>query len=687
MSLRPEGPFRDVAEDVAQVRHASAAPGEREGTRMKVEWRGRPGASKRPGWWLAMLTPMCLMALAGAPPARAQGGALPLSTVSDIRLEGRRHVPANRILPLLKTRRPSWMPWADRPPLRFDYLRADTFTIATVYRQNGYLDAFVTWRLEAGKKPTAQTVVFVIREGERSRIRSVELTGVTAYPVDQLRRKLYARPGRPFNPAFVIADTTRISAAYQERGFIPHVLAAARRDSLAVDVQYDVHEGPLYRFGEVYLSSPGELHVREHLIRRELLIEKGEIYRRPRLERSMERLYETGLFNQVQMTPLPDSSNQNIDVDLRVRERKFRWVDAGIGSGTTERLQTSAEWGHRNLARSGILGAITGRAALDGDAHFLNAGIETRVVQPWLLGTRLRGVLTGYIQRRDDRTDPRWIIRQSAEGVTFGLNRELNRFTRLSLNQDNQWVQQDVDFAPGLSDSVRAALADDTPPHYTTHRLTLSADRDLRDNPFLTTRGSSQLLTAEIAGGPLRGTSSFRKFQIYSSWYTPFSSGTVLATRMRAGLIRPFGPRPAFTPGADIDEQVSRVPTEHRFRLGGVGSIRGFGENSIPVGGGLVLLLASVELRVPVSGPLGLEIYVDAGNVWSRPQDIRAYQFSPSISHESLDDGDVRYVFGIGPRFNLPFGPLRLDFTWSLRPTRSRDALVAERQFAIGPSF
>lgn len=688
MSHRPEGPIRNAPGDGAGSAHASGGPERRERTRVKIE---RPVRRRAAGWFRGIalaLAPACLLALVLAPPARAQGGALPLSVVADVKLEGRRNVPPNRIYPALKTRRPSWLPWSDRPPLRFDYLRADTFTIASIYRSNGYLDAAVTARVEPHRRPNSVTVVYTIREGERSRIRAVDLTGVTAYPVDQLKRQLYARPGRPFNPAFVIADTTRISAAYQDRGYIPHVLSDVTRELLAVDVRYDVNEGPLYRFGEVYLSSPGELNVREHLVRRELLMKRGEIYRRSRIERSMERLYETGLFNQVQMTPLPDSTNQNIDVDLRVRERKFRWVDAGIGSGSSERLQSSAEWGHRNLGGSGILGALLGRAALDGNWHFLNIGIEARLVQPWLLRTRTRGALTGYVQRRDDRTDPRWIIRQSAEGVTFGLNRELNRFARIGLNQDNQWVQQDLDQRdPNLADSTRARLAAQSRPRYTTHRLSLTADRDLRDSPFLTTRGSSQLLSAEVAGGPLRGTSSFAKYQVYSAWFTPLRSGTVLATRVRAGVIRPYGPRPEFTPSEDIDNEVARVPTEYRFRLGGVGSIRGYGDNSIPIGGGLALLLGSVELRIPVAGPLGLELYVDAGNVWSRGRDIRAYQFSPKINHESLDDGDVRYVFGIGPRFNLPFGPLRLDLTWSLRPSANGAALVAEPQFAIGPSF
>jgi outer membrane protein assembly factor BamA len=49
----------------------------------------------------------------------------------------------------------------------------------------------------------------------------------------------------------------------------------------------------------------------------------------------------------------------------------------------------------------------------------------------------------------------------------------------------------------------------------------------------------------------------------------------------------------------------------------------------------------------------------------------------------------MRYVFGLGPRVVLPFGPLRLDFTWSPRPIdpQTHQWFVHELQFAIGPAF
>jgi outer membrane protein assembly factor BamA len=93
---------------------------------------------------------------------------------------------------------------------------------------------------------------------------------------------------------------------------------------------------------------------------------------------------------------------------------------------------------------------------------------------------------------------------------------------------------------------------------------------------------------------------------------------------------------------------------------------------------------------VPVIGPFGLEAYIDGGNVWARPGDVKFGNLVPHATPEPRDIGDVRYVLGAGGRLNLPFGPLRVDFTWNLQPDASPSGarwLVAQPQFAIGPSF
>lgn len=640
------------------------------------------------------LIPVAVLGLMLVPLSRASATAPEvdlmneLKSIAAVRLQGRHHVPAREIWTALKTRRLSRWPWRARPTLRLDFLRADTAAIVSLYRHYGYLDTRAEYRVSSTHDPRRAIVTFVIREGPRSRIATVELPGVRSYPPEQLRRHLRARPGRPFDPSYLQLDTTRISLEYQERGYLPHTQASARRDSLRVAVRYAVVEGPAYRVGQVYLSSPGELRVKERYVRRELLLRPGEIYRRSRVERSVERLYETGLFSQIQITPLRDTTRSLMEFDLRVRSRKPRWFDAGVGSGTAERFRFTGEWGHRNLAGQALQGDLASRLAFDGNGKFLLSRAEGSLLEPWLLRTRTRGQVTTYYEKRADRTDPRFMVEQEAKGLSFAILRPFTRYGQISLQQDNSFVTQKFSvLAPALSPAIRDSIAGSVVPSYTTNRLVLSAVREMRDNLLNATRGSTQSVAAEIAGGPLKGTSSFSKGQVYGAWYTPLRGDWVLVLATRAGTIAPFGDTARFSPEVGVDRQVSRVPLEARFRIGGVNSVRGYNENSIPFSGGLAMLQANAELRVPLVWSAGLEFFVDAGNVWARPSYVKARQFQPRRTRDRLDPGDVRYVFGVGARVDLKVALLRIDFAWSPRPDENGRWLVAAPQFAIGPSF
>jgi outer membrane protein insertion porin family len=616
-----------------------------------------------------------------------------LKTVATVRFEGVHHLQQSFLRKQIKTRGPSLWPWHSRPTLRMDFIRSDTLSIAAYYRHVGYLDASVNVRVATTKKTNEVAVTFVVREGQQYRIRDVELDGLSSYPADQLRRKLWARTGRPFDPSYLQLDTLRISQLYQDRGYRPHVRSSYHTSLDSVTVRYEVSEGPLYHIGDVYLFSQGTSSgVNERLVRRELVLKKGDVYRSSRVQRSVERLYETGLFSQVQVTPLPDSSNTLMEFQIGYRERKPRWLDAGIGSGTTERFRFTGEWGHRNILGKGLQGAISSRVTFDGTPAFQLWHNEASLLEPWMFRSRTRGSVTPFYELSDDRTDPRWVVNQEAVGVNFQLQRELGRYSRILLTQGNAWAHQDLRIDPRIAaflpdstvDSVEASIVSS----YATHRIGLGVERDVRDNPLDGTRGSAQALNGEIAGGPFRGKSSFRKVQFASGWYTPFRTTWVLATRIRAGFTQPFGSPARFSPGEVVDPEVGRLPLEDRFRTGGVNTIRGFNENSIPPSGGLALLQGNIEMRIPVFGPFGIEAYMDAGNVWARPSFIRWEQFLPTITNEPADANDVRFVVGFGPRMKLPIGPLRIDFTWTLRPALGGPGYGrAATQFAVGPSF
>ena len=211
-----------------------------------------------------------------------------IRTIAAVRFEGRHRVSAGELRSVMKTRRPSIWPWRDQPVLRGDFLRSDTLAIRDRYLHHGFLDASVGVRVDATHDSSRVSVTFVIREGERSRVAVVEFSGVHSTPERDLRRRLLARPGQPFDPFVLQLDTLKISELYQEQGFRPHVSALGERgeaaESLRVAVRYVVVEGPQYLVGDVLVH--GYEPVNERLVRRELVLRPGDIYRRSRMVRS-----------------------------------------------------------------------------------------------------------------------------------------------------------------------------------------------------------------------------------------------------------------------------------------------------------------------------------------------------------------------------------------------------------------
>ncbi len=631
--------------------------------------------------------------LALAPPAGAQDLGLPeeLRTIESVRFTGLHALSRRKLVKgaSLRTRPPSRLPWRDRPTLRRDYLRADSSAIVGFYRHYGYLDTQVRVKLESAKDPRSIRVVFAVNEGPRTRIERVDLSGLGSYPEKDLRRSLLARKHEPFDPAFLQLDTLTIKSRYRERGYFPVVHSGwseGAESTLAI-VRYDISEGPLYRVGTVDFSSEGK--VRQSLARREMLLRPGDIYRQTRLQQSIERLYGTGLWRQVQVSSNLDTAETKVDLSIRLSERKKRWVDAGIGSGTTDRFRVSGAWGDRNLDTRALAGVLNGEYSIDGTGHFNKAAANATLTEPWLFGVRLMGQAGPFYLREDDRSNPNFVRHRADRGFSFTLFRELSRLSRATLVQENRFVHQDYDTLPGGVVERPDTLRGD----YRTNTLRLTLERDLRDNRIAPTRGSYQIVSGELAGGPLRGTSSYRKVQLTSTWYTPLPNGWSLAARAMGGVMEPFGEPPDnFSPTEGLDAKVARVPFESRFFVGGVNSLRGYAENSVPPSGGLAMGLANLELRIPLLGPFGVEAFVDVGNVWPRPEYIRAEDLVAPWQGARGRPNDLRWTYGFGPRLVLPFGPLRVDVAWSDRPDFPYTTLRKKRmrfnyQFAIGPTF
>ncbi len=157
----------------------------------------------------------------------------------------------------------------------------------------------------------------------------------------------------------------------------------------------------------------------------------------------------------------------------------------------------------------------------------------------------------------------------------------------------------------------------------------------------------------------------FLKLTTQGSAYIPFGSqaSTVLAGRLKLGVIAGGG--------------IPDIPAARRFYAGGGGSVRGYAYQAIgprlsdnTPQGGISLVETSLELRQKVTQRWSGVVFVDAGAIGT---------------HNTPQQEDFRAGAGFGVRYDLGFGPIRVDVAAPLG-RRSGDPTF-QIYLSIGQSF
>ena len=163
------------------------------------------------------------------------------------------------------------------------------------------------------------------------------------------------------------------------------------------------------------------------------------------------------------------------------------------------------------------------------------------------------------------------------------------------------------------------------------------------------------------------GDVGFNKYQAKTVWFFPLPWSTVFVAAGQWGLIKQKGGE--------------KLPVFHKYRIGGINTVRGFNDYSIspkdPVTGdrigGEKAMVYNLEYRFPVykkQGIVGL-LFFDAGNVFT--------------DNESFTFSGIRKSVGVGINWYSPVGPLRIEYGRNLDP--QWDERSGEYHFSIGGMF
>ena len=139
-------------------------------------------------------------------------------------------------------------------------------TIESMYSEDGYTEATVTYATQPGREPGFSIVTYSIDEGERSFVRKIGFEGNTLYKDSELRKLMKTKPrsalsfitksGR-INTDVLEDDVLRVEEHYQNAGYIDAEVVDVEKVRVGgkkVDLILSIAEGEKYAAGAVDLE-------------------------------------------------------------------------------------------------------------------------------------------------------------------------------------------------------------------------------------------------------------------------------------------------------------------------------------------------------------------------------------------------------------------------------------------------
>ncbi len=578
------------------------------------------------------------------------------------------------------------------------YLRRDEDAISDLYRQNGFQDVKITSRVDDNYqgKVNQLAVTLLIAEGAQQIVSKLDVDGINQLDKKALLANLSSTPGQPFSEYDVAADRDNILTEYFSRGFPNATFEWSSRPAAEpnrVELQFTIAEGQR-RFVRQVLTN-GLVSTRAQLVNRNILLNPGDPLSQPKMLETQRRLYDLGIFSEVNAAiQNPDGDTQDKYVVYQLDEAKKYSFAVGFGA------QIGRIGGGDSLdAPAGTTG-FAPRVSFDvSRLNFRGVG-ETLSFRTRFSNIEQLGLLTYTMPRffdvqkltlaftvlYDDTKDIRTFDAKKEEGsvqLTQKLTKAdtvLYRFTYRRTSVSDLVI--DPLLVPLYSQPVRIGI------------LGGSFIQDKRDNPTDSHKGMFNSIDVGVASGIFGSQSSFSRFLGRNSTYHAIGKKLVIARSVNFGWLAPFNHQAlnsAVNQPADIysGAALEDIPIAERLFSGGGNSMRAFPENQagprdsatgFPVGG-QALLFFNTEARFPLSGDtLGGVLFWDAGNVYSRVQDISFGFSQPHTTQMTSVNGvatpqDVfgfnymAHAIGFGIRYRTPIGPVRLDLAFSPNST------------------
>lgn len=480
-------------------------------------------------------------------------------------------------------------------------------------------------------------------------VKSVQFEGNTVYSNEMLVNYLNVQPNTVLNTVQVGERIQGINAAYNRDGYI-----LARVNDMAVD-----QDGVLHIFiteGIVEDIVPhGNKKTKDYVILREFNQKKGQPFNKFLVRRSVEKVYNLGYFDDVNVRLLEGSTPDKVVIEIDVLEHKTGTITLGAGYSDSDGFVGIVEVGEDNLRGTGD--KIKVHWEFGGTAGYKNYSVS--YLRPWIdskgtsLGLTIFDREDTYTDYNSDGDEISQYVK-TQKGINVSLGRQTGEYTRdyVTLETRKDGWKFDEDENSGYNYAEGAGEGSDPAKYgsYTwnnekydfkgdnyiennfgrTNSVSWQKVYDSRDNIYDPKRGKRVSATVQWAGHGLGGDFDYYKFTGEYRNYKAIGNNQVIAFRARLGWAQ------------------GDVPYSALYTLGGADTLRGFEDDQFR---GKKMYNATLEYRVPIFNKVTGVLFTDMGDAWDAPH-VTWYD----------DDKSFNISVGAGVRISTPIGPIRLDY-------------------------
>ncbi len=541
------------------------------------------------------------------------------------------------------------------------------------YISEGYSDCAVEKPQYRFVQSDLVNAEIAVNEGQRYFFGPVDFVGPTIFGAETVRGQLDDLLNQPYTDGRLADIPRRLQAYYKARGYYAVKVDASGDPAAAVHghvpVRVTIDPSHIYYFDGVTVTGTQKLRP-SYLVNRFRRL-RGKPYSPDVVEKKFRELMRSSLFNILQINPTPVNGNQ-LRLDINVEEAKRQQFGFSIGYGSFE---------------GGIFGVQYANRDLFGYGRPLTTSIEVSQ----------RGYKGDILYEDPYLFESDYSLRARLSAITFDFDGytkfELGgRFT-LSRKITDQYEVALVYAARHVEitdASVRPEelIGQDS---YFVSAIGFTQTLDLRKNPLVSPRGFVFDNTVDVATSAIGSDVDLLRTTARASYYLSFAPeplAVVAAENLEKSGFRKWFERSLLAFGArggvvyPLDKmgrtEALAIPIDERFFSGGSTTVRSFGERDLgphdrrgnPIGGEFYTIF-NVEYTFPLYGELKGAVFVDAGNLL------------PEASDPGFDD--MRFGIGAGLRYDLPIGPVRLDYGVNPDPRATED--FGAFHFSFGFAF